>query len=61
MTGFWLDEEEAAGTAAPEDAGPDRKAGDTGLGQTEAEEWGALTALAHLCEDTYTVGMVYLL
>lgn len=46
---------------APEDAGPDRKAGDTGLGQTEAEEWGALTALAHLCEETYTIGMLYLL
>lgn len=30
---------------------PDRKAEETGLGQTAAEEWVAPTTLAHLCED----------
>lgn len=51
VLGLWLDEEE---TVAPGDDGPDRKAEETGLGQTAAEGWGALTALAHLHEDWKT-------
>lgn len=45
VLGLWLDEE----TVAPGDGGPDRKAEETGSGQTAAEERGALTELAHLC------------
>lgn len=45
---FWLDKKV---TVPPGGDCPGKKAEETGLGQTAAEEWGAPTALAHLCED----------
>lgn len=51
MLGLWLEEveEEGGGTVEPGDDGPDRKAEETGSGQTAAGGWGPPTALAHLC------------
>ncbi len=45
MLGLWLDAEE---TVEPGNSCSDRKAEETGLGQTAAEGRGAPTALAHL-------------
>lgn len=51
MVGLWLDEEDIM---LPGDDGRHSKAEETGLGQTAADEWGVVTALAHLCEDWKT-------